>query len=165
MEKLSFIQTVESARAELDSTIANISDQLMLQPGASGEMSVKDILAHITWFEREMIGLLEQRALAGSDLWNLPSDERNAMIYQLNLQRSLQDIRNEAAEVFQQLLKQFKNLEEAALDDPAWFRDMPPDWSPSQLLAENTCEHYQHHLADITAWLAELPSRTSPSLS
>ena len=165
MEKLSFIQTVESTRAELDTIIANISDQLMLQPGVSGVMSVKDILAHITWFEREMIGLLEQRALAGSDLWNLPSDERNAMIYQLNLQRSLQDIRNEAAEVFQQLLKQFKNLEEAALDDPAWFRDMPPDWSPSQLLAENTCEHYQHHLADITAWLAELPSRTSPSLS
>ena len=165
MEKLSFIQTVESTRAELDSIIANISDQLMLQPGVSGVMSVKDILAHITWFEREMIGLLEQRALAGSDLWNLPSDEQNAVIYQLNLQRSLQDIRNEAAEVFQQLLKQFKNLEEAALDDPAWFRDMPPDWSPSQLLAENTCEHYQHHLADITAWLAELPSRTSPSLS
>ena len=165
MDKLTFLSSVKSTRAELDSTIANISDQLILQPGASGEMSVKDILAHITWFEREMIGLLEQRALAGSDLWNLPSDERNAVIYQLNLQRSLQDIRNEAAEVFQQLLKQFKNLEEAALDDPAWFRDMPPDWSPSQLIAENTWEHYQHHLADITAWLAELPSRTSPSLS
>ena len=165
MEKLSFIQTVESTRAELDSIIANISDQLMLQPGVSGVMSVKDILAHITWFEREMIGLLEQRALAGSDLWNLPSDERNAVIYQLNLQRSLQDIRNEAIEVFQLLLKQLENLEEAALDNPAWFRDMPPDWSPSQLLAENTCEHYQQHLADITTWLAELPSHTSPSLS
>lgn len=165
MDKLILLSSVKSTRAELDTTIANLSDQLLSQPGASGEMSVKDILAHITWFEREMIGLLEQRALAGSDLWNLPSDERNAVIYQLNLQRSLQDIRNEAAEVFQQLLKQLENLEEAALDDPAWFRDMPPDWSPSQLLAENTCEHYQHHLADITAWLAELPSRTSPSLS
>jgi len=67
-------------------------------------MSVKDILAHIAWFEREMIGLLHQRTLAGSDLWNLPSDERNAVIFQLNRRRSLQDIRQEAEAVFNNYL-------------------------------------------------------------
>jgi uncharacterized damage-inducible protein DinB len=157
MERTSFIETVQSNRAELDSTIVALADEQLLEPGASGEMSVKDILAHIAWFEREMIGLLHQRALAGSDLWNLPTDERNAVIFQLNRQRSLPDIRQEAEVIFQQLLGELENLDEAALDDPGCFRDMPPDWSPRQLLAENTSEHYQHHLADIQAWLAKYP--------
>ena len=154
---MTFISTVRATRAELDSVIASLSEQQMLQPGASGEMSVKDILAHIAWFEREMIGLLRQRLLAGSDLWNLPGDERNATIFQINRQRSLPDIRQEAEAVFQQLLRELENLDEAALDDPGCFRDMPADWSPRQLLAENTSEHYQHHLADIQAWLAKHP--------
>jgi len=157
MDHMTFLSTVRSTRAELDSAITALVDEQMLEPGASGEMSVKDILAHIAWFEREMIGVLHQRALAGSDLWNLPSDERNAVIYRLNRQRSLQDIRQEAEAVFQQLLGELENLDEAALDDPGRFRDMPADWSPRQLLAENTSEHYQHHLADIHAWLAKNP--------
>lgn len=156
MEQMTFISTVRATRAELDSAMASLSEQQMLEPGASGEMSVKDILAHIAWFEREMIGLLHERALAGSDLWNLPTDERNAAILQLNRQRSLQAIRQEAEEVFHKLLKELGDLDEAALDDPAGFRDMPADWSPRQLLAENTYEHYHHHLADIQAWLAKL---------
>jgi len=154
---MTFISTVRATHAELDSVIASLSEQQMLQPGASGEMSVKDILAHIAWFEREMIGLLRQRLLAGSDLWNLPGDERNATIFQINRQRSLPDIRQEAEAVVQQLLEELENLDEAALDDPGRFRDMPADWSPRQLLAENTSEHYQHHLADIHAWLAKNP--------
>jgi uncharacterized damage-inducible protein DinB len=154
---MTFLTTVRSTRAELNSAIFALTDEQLLEPGASGEMSVKDILAHITWFEREMIGLLHQRALAGSDLWNLPSDERNAVIFRLNRQRSYDDIRAEAKEVFQQLLEELENLDENTLDDPGCFRDMPPDWSPRQLLAENTTEHYQHHLADIQAWLAKHP--------
>jgi uncharacterized damage-inducible protein DinB len=154
MERITFIQTVRSTRAELDSAIAARTDEQLLKPGVSGEMSIKDILAHISWFEREMIGLLHQRALAGSVLWNLPTDERNAKLFQLNRQRSLSDIRQEAEAVFQLLLEELENFEEAALDDPGCFRDMPADWSPRQLLAENTSEHYQHHLADIKSWLA-----------
>lgn len=156
MDKKGFISSVKSARAGLDTTIAGLTDQQMLLPGVSGEMSVKDILAHIAWFEREMITVLHQYALAGSDLWALPPDERNAAIHQLNRQRSLQDIRQEAVETFQQLLRELENLDEAALYDPGLFRDMPAEWSPSQLLAENTYEHYQHHNADIQAWQANL---------
>jgi len=157
MDQITFLSTIRSTRAELVSAIAVLTDEQLLEPGASGEMSVKDILAHIAWFEREMIGLLQERALAGSDLWNLPSDERNAAIFQLNRLRSLQDIRQEAEAVFKQLLGELENLDEAALDDPGCFKGMPSDWSPRQLLAENTSEHYQHHLADIQAWLAKHP--------
>lgn len=156
MKRSHFIETIRSNRAELDSVIAPLKDEQLLEPGASGDMSVKDVLAHVAWFESEMIGLLHQRALAGSDLWNLPTDERNAVIYRLNRQRSLADIRQEAKQVFHQLLKELEGLDEAALDDSGRFQNMPEDWSPRQLLAENTSEHYQHHLADIQAWLKSI---------
>jgi uncharacterized damage-inducible protein DinB len=157
MGKMTFLSSVKSACAELDSTIARLTDEQMLESGASGDMSVKDILAHIAWFEHEMIGLLEQRALADSDLWALPPEERNAAIYQLNHQRSLKDIRQDAEQTSQQLLNELENLDESVLEDPGCFRDMPPDWSPRQLLIKNTSEHCQHHLADIRAWLAKHP--------
>jgi hypothetical protein len=39
------------------------------------------------------------------------------------------------------------------LHDPGRFTDMPPDWLPWDLLAQNTYEHYQDHLLDFTARL------------
>lgn len=36
----------------------------------------------------------------------------------------------------------------AALDDPAFFDGMPPDWSPADILAQNTYQHYAKHMED-----------------
>ncbi|MDE0217922.1 MAG: hypothetical protein OXJ90_01530 [Spirochaetaceae bacterium] len=52
----------------------------MLQPRAGGCWSGKDIVAHVIWYEREMVGVLKSRVLAGSDLWALPVDERNSAV-------------------------------------------------------------------------------------
>ena len=59
----------------------------MTTPGVVGKWSVKDLVAHITWSEREMVGVLAARALAGSDLWSLTNDERNEIVYQQNRDR------------------------------------------------------------------------------
>jgi hypothetical protein len=32
---------------------------------------------------------------------------------------------------------------------------MPPDWHPWTIIADNTYEHYQHHIADVEHWLVE----------
>ena len=133
----------------LDAALARLAPTQCLQPGASVEMSVKDMLAHITWHELQMIGVIEQMALIGSPWWELPTDERNAHIYEANRQRTWEDVLAEAQQVYPRLLAALQTLDEAAFLDASLFRDMPPDWPPWQVFADNTCDHYDHHLADL----------------
>jgi hypothetical protein len=120
----------------------------LVRPGFAGDWSAKDVIAHITWHEREMIGMIAARALEGSDLWNLPLDERNDAIYRANRGRSLDEVRREAAEVYARLLDALQTLSDGDLHDAGRFAGMPPDWQPVEVIAGNTYEHYQDHLRD-----------------
>jgi len=119
----------------------------------AGEWSVKDIIAHMTWCEREALGILQARALGGSDLWNLPQDERNAAVFVENRDRPLHEVLTEAQQVYAQLLEAVQTLSDEDLNDPNRFRDMPTDWLPWQIIAGNSYEHYRQHTPSIRAWL------------
>jgi hypothetical protein len=114
------------------------------------------VAAHITWFEREMVGMLQARALIGSDLWQLPPDQRNARIFDENRERSLHDVLAEAQQVHQQFLEGMEALAEDDLVDPHRFPGMPEDWQPWKVLAGNSNEHYRDHSRDVSTWLERL---------
>lgn len=153
MDKLMFLEVIKAARYDFEAVLRRLNDEQMAQPGVSGEMSVKEIIAHVTWYEREMVGVLQGRALAGSDLWGHSPAERNAAILVANRDRSLAEVRAEARQVYLQLIELLEGTDEDVLKNPAHFRDMPADWVPWQVIAENSSEHYAHHGADIRAWL------------
>lgn len=145
MDKAQFLERVRRARAEWEAALDRLDEGEWLAPGFGGEWTAKDTVAHITWHEKEMLGLIAARALAGSDWWNLPLHERNALIYAENQDRPLQEVRREAADVYARLLEALDTLSEEDLNDPARFKDMPPDWKPWQLIADNTYDHYEDH--------------------
>ena len=151
--KSDFLENLRIARVEWESLLAKVGEANMLRPGVAGEWSVKDIVCHITWFEREMVGMLQAQALIGSDLWELPQGQRNAVIFEQNRHRSLQDVLAEARLVNQGLFEALQSLPEEDLTDPGRFKNMPPDWSPGKIIAENSYEHYRAHAPSIEAWL------------
>jgi uncharacterized damage-inducible protein DinB len=161
LNNLELIERVRRARAEWEAVIAPLADEQMVRPGVSGDWSIKDLIAHISWFEREMITVLEKRALIGSELWLLPDDPRNAAIFEENKDRSLEDIRQDARAIFDRLLEQLEGLETPELYDPSRFSEMPLDWQPWKLLAGNTYEHYEDHLPQVQAWLSQKKSNIS----
>jgi hypothetical protein len=115
---------------------------------------VKDSIVHITWHEREMIGMLQGRTIGnGSDLWLLPTDERNAAIYEQNRDRPLAKVLDEAPKVFQEMLRLAGTLSDEELHDPSRFEYMPADWVPWEIIASNTYGHYQQHTPDLQAWI------------
>jgi hypothetical protein len=67
-----FQHTWRKDRAEWDRVLAEVRKEQMLEPGLPGGWSVKDVIAHVNWYEQEMVVLLETRELAGSELWGLP---------------------------------------------------------------------------------------------
>ena len=122
-----------------------MDDDMMLKPGVEGHWSVKDILAHVVWYEREIVGVLTARAFVGSDLWALPLDERNAGVYEEIRNMTLEEVRAESARVFPQLLEQLEALPEDAYGDPSCFPGMPAEWEPWFIIAGNTFNHYPDH--------------------
>ena len=130
----------------------------MTSPDTAGEWSLKDIIAHITWHEKEMVGLITAHALVGSELWNLPTDERNAAIYELVKDQPVEQVLAESAQIHQQLLDSLPMLSNEDLTDPSGFPNMPPDWQPWMLIAQNTYEHYEDHMRDVKMWLEKRDS-------
>jgi hypothetical protein len=152
MTLATFLDSLRSGRAEWEALLAQISTDRMTQPGVEGDWSIKDIIAHVTWHEREIEGVLRARALVGSELWDLPLDQRNAAIFEQNRDRPLNDVLEESRQVFPQLLELAESLSDEDLNDPHHFQGMPEDWLPWGLVADNTFTHYPDHIASIRAW-------------
>ena len=155
MDKTTFINALTESRAQWDALLAQLDEQWMLEPGAEGKWSVKDIIAHIMWNELEMIPLIKTRSLIGSELWNLPQDERNEAVYLLYRDTPLSTIISEEREAYTQLLKEARTLNDEELNDPHRFKDMPDseDWIPWRIIAGCSFTHYPDHISSIREWL------------
>jgi hypothetical protein len=109
------------------------------------------MIAHVTWHEREMCEMIRQRSfLAGSDLWDLPLDERNAAIYTLNKDRPLPEVLKEVRVMIVELLDLLELVSEDDLHEASHFSGMPADWKPWSVIAGNTYEHYEEHMVKLT---------------
>ncbi|HXZ03326.1 MAG TPA: DinB family protein [Ktedonobacteraceae bacterium] len=155
MDKLTFISRLKKTRAQWETELAQMNGQRMLQPGIVGSWSVKDLIAHVSWYEREMVPVIRLHIFTGSELWELPADERNEKIYQQNIQRPLQEIIDEGQRSYSDLLAVLQSLSDEDLNDPLRFRDMPEDWVPWQIFAGNSFEHYQDHLPALHTWITD----------
>jgi uncharacterized damage-inducible protein DinB len=153
MDKATLLKTLTETRAVWEALLAQIDEEQMQQPGATGKWSVKDVLAHVTWGQPEITLVLRTRAFAGSDLWNLSDDERNEIIYQQNKDRPLHDIVNEERQAYTALLEAIQPLSDEDLNDFHRFKDMPQEWKPWQIIAGNSFKHYEDHMPSIREWL------------
>ncbi len=151
MQTAQVLSLIDEGHARLDAALGRISRERMVAPGADGGWSAKDIVAHLAWSEREMVGVLRQRAMIGSELWRLPQDERNAAVYAENRDRTLDDVLDEAQRAFADVRAEIARLSDAEMDDPALIVNMPGVLTPWQLLAGNTWRHYEEHLPALQA--------------
>ena len=149
------IERIQIDWSTWNSLISQVALKQMTLSNISGDWSLKDIIAHITWHEREMVSLITAHALVGSELWNLSTDERNAAIFELVKDQPLEQVLAESEQVHQQLMDALPTLSNQDLTDPSSFPNMPPDWQPWMIIAQNTYEHYEDHMRDVQRWLEE----------
>jgi len=155
MDKTAFINTLKQSRAEWEALLAQVDEERMLQPGAAGKWSVKDVIVHVTWGEREIVPIMRTHVLAGSELWELSDDERNEIVYQQNRDRPLQEILHEEQQAYADLLEAAQTLSDEDLNDSHRFKQMPEEWVPWQIIAGCSFKHYQDHMPSIREWLAQ----------
>ena len=110
-------------------------------------------MAHLTWYDREMVGVLKARQLAGSEWWNLPLEERNRRIFKQYRSQPLAEVLQEHDEVHRLLVKEIEPLDDEELNDPSRIREMLPGSKLWMVLEENTWVHYLVHTETLWAWL------------
>ena len=75
MDRSLFLDELRAARAEWEAALAEIPSERMTEPGLAGGWSVKDLIAHVAWSEREMIGVIRDHLFrirdAGDRLFEL----------------------------------------------------------------------------------------------
>ena len=65
MSQADVLKLIRLRRGEWEQVIESVPQERMTEPAIDG-WSVKDTVAHITWHDREMVGVLKTRKLAGS---------------------------------------------------------------------------------------------------
>jgi len=154
MNKFEIIHAMKEARAEWNALLAQIPEERMTEPGANGEWSVKDVIAHITFFENEMVLVMEQRALTGTPgVWELPTHERNAMLYAQMKDLPLVQVLADSRAAYERLLALTEAAPEADFEGPSSYADMPSAWTLEAVLSGNSWDHYREHIGWLREWL------------
>jgi uncharacterized protein (TIGR03083 family) len=150
--KTEILEQVSATHLLLEAHISALSEAQMLQPGVNGQWTVKDVLAHITWWEQHLL----HRLKTGQDnlfqegiSMQAATDKANDSIYADNRSRPLAEILEEFQASYQQVLTALEALSEEAVSQAEIY----------DIIAWDTFRHYPEHTAMLQAWMASGASR------
>lgn len=147
---------LRAERAKWNALLAQVGPQRMEIPGVEGTWSVKELVAHLTWYERAVVDGAAQIANTGTFTRandGVGMDERNARVVAESRARSVDEVLAEADDVFAQLLQVIAACPDDLLNN-AKLLGLPDDVPPWMRVANNSYLHYQQHAQSIQAWLA-----------
>ena len=147
MKQQQVMEKIETTWNEFVMAYSGLSDSQFEQPGVTESWSVKDLIAHVSWWEEESLkhlplilqGLRTPRysALYGG------IDAFNAQMTELKRSTPLSEVLREAAATHQQLIEYLSNIPEEQFTSETRFR---------RRLGYDTYKHYPTHAAAIRAW-------------
>ena len=157
--KSELLQAIHTARHEWEALIAQIPPQRLSDPVGSGSWSIKDVIAHVTEYDRWLALSLAMRLQKPPQIWleDLSLDEFNAVLYQQIADRNPDEILLDSNRVFQDLINEVEAHSEAYLFGTHRVEGVSYDVVPSQLLKSESYGHYHDHIPAIRAWLSSHP--------
>jgi len=164
VDKTALLNTLGTARDQLESALAQLNDAQMLRPGLNDNWSGKDLLAHLGWWEWRAVHLFESLKRTGTvaDPVGTPTelDALNAKAFADNSQRSLPDVRQYEREAYQAILSLVETASDDDLFNPqrfAWTNGKPfVNW-----IAANTYGHYDEHRQNLLEWVKTVSAAPS----
>jgi hypothetical protein len=140
----------EQEWANIERTCFCLTTDDLVKPGAQGEWSVKDTLAHLSAWEKYLLDRLGYVINGQAPLYPVMTsmedvDRFNAQVYAENKDRPLVSVVIEFRNLYQGVMTVLETLDEGQLKQPYAY-DFPDDaLTLLQLIRANTCEHYREH--------------------
>lgn len=154
MNKPELIAALNDSRKALLDAIDDLTDIEMIESGVIEDWSVKDMLAHLTAWEAELIKLLAQaRTTKRPGYFELgDTDTVNAKWYNENKNRPLDRVMADFNAVRKQTVRQVESYNDKDLNNPTLFKWLNGDplW---KWVASQTFEHEAEHVEQIKKWL------------
>lgn len=157
MTKQELLDEIRQARATMLKALDGLPNDAMLRPGVVGMWSVKDVLAHLSIWQSELITALDhvdrpERTPHVVEIEDI--DEFNEEQYRANVRRPLDVILEDFEGVHKHLIKAIEEIDEKTLNNGRKFPWMEgePLW---YLIAENGYWHEQEHAEEILQWREE----------
>ncbi|NDJ75973.1 MAG: ClbS/DfsB family four-helix bundle protein [Chloroflexi bacterium] len=154
--KHELLAQINEGWTELIAFLDSLSDEQLTHTYPPDGWSIKDVLAHITFWERYALERL-QEAGRGEEprmMGNVPDttiDEVNSGALVSGRQQTLAEVRADFEETHAALVPLVEVLPDSA-DDP-WWSVWPDTELPWQVIQWNTVDHYAEHLVDMLQWV------------
>lgn len=156
MKRDELIQALEETRDRLDAVIEALSEAQLTEPGAADGWSVKDILAHLTAWEVDLLtnlGKARRGQKPGKTDWNAASIQaQNEKWYAEYLDRPLDRVLTDFHGVHRQVLRVLEDLSDQDLAAPTrWLQGRPL----MTYFIGHVLDHEAEHLPQLEAWRQE----------
>jgi uncharacterized protein (TIGR03083 family) len=153
MNRDELLAALQAARARLDAALAGLSPAELTAPGPVGDWSVKDLLAHVTSWDVDLLtnlGLAKRGQKPGRTQWNGPLVQaQNEAWHQELKDRPLERVLADYDGVHQQLLRVVAGLSDTELAAPAdWLQGRPL----SKYFVDHVLTHEDEHAAELAEW-------------
>jgi hypothetical protein len=159
--------TRQELLAELDQEWARIEricftlgEEAMCKPGAQDDWSVKDLLCHLSAWEKYLLDRLSY-VLTGQtprypvmQTWE-DVHQFNAQVFEQNKDRPLTSVVIEFRSLYRGVMTVLEALDDELLNQPYSYDFSADKLTLLQLIRANTYEHYREHCIDIDK--GELP--------
>jgi hypothetical protein len=158
MQKSELLNWLQEEYQKWEAFLDQIGPARMDQPGVNGDWSMKDIVAHLTGWNRWLVARLQaagRREPEPHPSWPAHlqgDDEINAWIHEVNRERSVREVLDDTHQVYQQLLAVLEGLPDEVRIEPEWHLVWLDD---QRFPAGEFFDHFHDdHEPDIRAWLA-----------
>lgn len=155
-DRVSLLAAIQAGRAAFDTLLGQFAaDELETAYPPDG-WSVKDMMAHIAYWENYALGRLQEAADGSTpqllgELTDEALDRINQAVLDAGPAQPLAAVQADYARVYQELWTMLQTLPDAT-DDPWWDLWPGPD-APLNLIRYNTTDHYEEHASDLRRWL------------
>jgi len=150
--KSSLLRLMQAEHTQLEVLLNTLSEEHLLRPGVTGSWSVKDVLAHLTWWEQDMISEIlygvELDPGLGSEPWS--TERANALMVEAKRDTSLAEVLAAFHDSYRQTMQMVEGLAEVDLANDELYTH----------LVNNTGNHYAEHRRWIEAGLKQSGSST-----
>ncbi len=152
MKKQQIIDKLEQAWNVFQASCAGLTEEQMVQPGVTGDWSVKDILAHISWWEEEALKhlphILQGKRPPRYSVVYGGIDAFNAQMTELKRGLALSEVIRQSTDTHRRLIAYLQNAPEDQFTTETRFR---------RRIRLDTYSHYPIHAKAIQEWRERSP--------
>jgi hypothetical protein len=162
MKKAELVEALEKGRQQFLQTIEGLDEASLTQTGVVGHWSIKDVMAHLSMDEAEIVKMLYQ-AREGtkpttSQFQNIQVDQQNAEWYEQTKDRTLDQVQRDFLAVRKQTLRRVAAFTDAELDQKGYFPWLKKA-SLSDIILDDTVIHEEDHRQQLAQWRQESKKR------